>query len=92
MNKQNRKRLIDREQDDSCCWGRLESGEKQKGKSTHGHGQQCGDCGVEEGVKGINGNGKNTIKNKSKKKTQPKQTDFDRSIKEASPEIMTVKV
>ena len=38
---------------------------KQKGKGTHGHGQQCGDCGgaegwvqVEEGIKGINGDGK----------------------------------
>ena len=37
-------------------------GSEQKGKSTHGHGQQCGDCWGEEGIKVLNGNGKNTIK------------------------------
>ena len=31
---------------------------EQKGKRTHGHGQQCGDCWEEEGMKGLNGNGK----------------------------------
>ena len=34
--------------------GRIE----QKGKRTHGHGQQCGDCWGEEGIKSLNGNGK----------------------------------
>ena len=36
------------------------------GKRTHGHGQQC--AGGEEGVRGLNGNGKNIIKIKKKKK------------------------
>ena len=31
---------------------------EQKGKKTHGHGQQCGDCWGEEGRREINGNGK----------------------------------
>ena len=36
---------------------------EQKGKKTHGHGQQCGDWGGGEGrIRGINGNGKNIIK------------------------------
>ena len=35
---------------------------KNKGKRTHGHGQPCGDCWEERGIKGLNGNGKNTIK------------------------------
>ena len=46
-----------------------DGGIEQKGKSTHGHGQQGGDCGaqggwmeVEEDVTEVNGNGKNTIK------------------------------
>ena len=47
---------------------------EQKRKRTHGHGQQCGDCevwgrrvgGGEEGIRGINGNGKNTLTNRSK--------------------------
>ena len=30
-------------------------------KKTHGHGQQCGDCGGEGSIRRINGNGKNTI-------------------------------
>ena len=34
---------------------------EQKGKRTHGHGQQCGDGG-EGDVRGINGKGKNTVK------------------------------
>ena len=44
--------------------GRLggRGGIKQKGKRTRGHGQQCGDCQGEEGIKGLKGNGKNTIK------------------------------
>ena len=32
-------------------------GIEQKGKRTHG--QQCGDCWGEEGIRGLNGNGKN---------------------------------
>ena len=42
-------------------WG---GGTEQKGKRTHGHGQQCGDCRREESIRGLNGNGKNTIVNK----------------------------
>ena len=44
--------------------GRLGGGGiEQKGKRTHGHGQQCGDGWGEEGKRGLNGNGKNiTIK------------------------------
>lgn len=39
--------------------GRSEGGGiKQKGKRTNGHGQQCGDCQEEVGIRGINGNGK----------------------------------
>ena len=34
--------------------GRIE----QKGKRTHGHGQQCGDCWGERCKRGLNGNGK----------------------------------
>ena len=51
---------------------------KNKSERTHGHVQQCGDCRglwwveVEEGIVGINGHGKNTIKiimyNKNKNK------------------------
>ena len=44
LNKQNRDRLTDGEQDDSQ-WGGVRGGAiEQKGKRTHGHGQQCGDC------------------------------------------------
>ena len=47
---------------------RLGDGEtEQKGERTHGHRQQCGDCWGEGGVRGPNGNGKNTVKNKSNK-------------------------
>ena len=38
--------------------GLLGGGKEQKGKRTHKHGQQCGDCKGEESIKGINGNGK----------------------------------
>ena len=37
-------------------------GIEQKGKRTHRHGQQCGDCWGEECIRGLNGNGKNIIK------------------------------
>ena len=37
-------------------------GMEQKGKRTHGHGQQCGDCWGEVGIRELNGNGKNIIK------------------------------
>ena len=42
-------------------------GTEQKGTRTQGHGQQCGDCcgGEKVGIRGLNGNGKNTIKIKS---------------------------
>ena len=36
------------------------TGMEQKGKRTHGHGQQCGDC---YGGRGLNDNGKNYNKN-----------------------------
>ena len=39
--------------------GRSEGGgTEQKGKRTHGHGQQCGDCWGERGISGLNGDGK----------------------------------
>ena len=43
-------------------------GIEQNGKGIHGHGQQCDDdCrGGEKGIRGLNGNGKNTIKNRKK--------------------------
>ena len=37
-------------------------GIEQKGKRTHGHGQQCGDCWGLGGIRGLKGNVKNTIK------------------------------
>ena len=37
-------------------------GIEQRGKRTHEHGQQCGDCGREEDVRELNSNGKKTIK------------------------------
>ena len=40
-------------------------GIEQKAKRTHRHGQQCGDCWA---IRGLNGNGKNTIKIKLKSK------------------------
>ena len=43
--------------------GVKELGGEQKGKRTRGHGQKCGDYGGGwEGIRGLNGNGKNTIK------------------------------
>ena len=33
-------------------------GNVQKGKRTHGHGQQCGDCRGQGGIWVVNGNGK----------------------------------
>ena len=42
---------------------RLGGGEfEQKGKRTHAHGQRYGNCCGEGGIRGLNGNGKNTIK------------------------------
>ena len=39
--------------------GKLEgAGIEQKGKRTHGHGQQSGDCQGEGDIRGLNGNGK----------------------------------
>ena len=55
MNKLNQQakqdRLIDGEQDNSYEEEGRGGGVEQKGKRTHGHGQQCGDCGV-KGHKG----------------------------------------
>ena len=49
--------------------GRLRGGGiEQRGKRIHGHGQQCGDCWGEGNIRGLNGNGKNTIKIKLKNK------------------------
>ena len=51
--KQNRDRLIGREQDDSYWGGRLRDGGMEwKGKRTQQHGQHYGDCSGEEGIKG----------------------------------------
>ena len=56
-------------------WRGLEGGGiEQKRKRTHGRGQQCGDCCEEEGIRGLNGNGKNTIKTIIKK-INKKQTN-----------------
>ena len=46
LTKQNRDRLIDGEQMTANRGGRQLGGGaiEQKGKRTHGHGQQCGDC------------------------------------------------
>ena len=62
LNKQNRDRLTDGEQDDSQ-WGGVRGGAtEQKGKRTHGHGQQHGNYNRLEGIRGINGNGKIQLK------------------------------
>ena len=37
-------------------------GIEQKGKRTHGHAQKCGDCWGSGSIRGLKGNGKNTIK------------------------------
>ena len=37
-------------------------GIEQRGKRIHGHGQQCGDCWGEWGIRGLKVNVKNTIK------------------------------
>ena len=45
------------------CRGWLGGGKiEQKGRRTHGHGWQCGDCWGEVDMRGLIGNGKNTIK------------------------------
>ena len=56
-------------------------GIKQKGKRTHGHGQQCGDCWGARSIKGLNGNGKKIQQrlNFKKKKIQ-KNEDSVRSL------------
>ena len=39
--------------------GRFKGGRnEQKGKKTHGHGQQCGDCEGAESIRGLNSNAK----------------------------------
>ena len=42
-------------------------GIEQKGR-THGHGQQCGDCCGQRGIRGRNANEENTIKIRKKQK------------------------
>ena len=60
LTRKNGDRLLDREQDDS----QLRRGDVggggmgQKGKRTHGRGQQWGGCEEEGDVRGLNGNGK----------------------------------
>ena len=49
---------------DSYWEGRLGGrGIEQKGKRTHGHGQQCSSCWGERGIKGLNDNGEKDNKN-----------------------------
>ena len=39
-------------------WGELGGeGIEQKGRRIHGHGQQCGDCWGEAGIRGLDDNG-----------------------------------
>ena len=67
------RRLIDSEQTDSSCGGGGlgRGGIEGKIKRALGQRQQCGGCrgrawvDVAEGVRGVNGNGKNTIKSNS---------------------------
>ena len=40
-------------------WGRGSLGDEQMGERTQAYGQQCDDCWREEGIRGVNGNGKN---------------------------------
>ena len=49
--------------------GRLGGGGiEQEGKRTHGYGQQCGDCGGEDGIRGLSGNRKEYNNKKIKRK------------------------
>ena len=48
--------------------GEKVEGLSKKDKRTHGHGQQCGDYWGVGGIRGVNGNGKNTINIKLKSK------------------------
>ena len=62
LNYQAKHRFIDGEQmtaSRGCLRG---GGFEQKGKRTHGNVQECGDCWVEGDIRGLNGNGKNTIR------------------------------
>ena len=43
---------------------------------THGRGQPCGDCGEGRNIRGLSGNGKNTIKNKKIKGIAPLAQEF----------------
>ena len=48
--------------------GKLGSGGiEHKGKRIHGHGQQCNNCWGKGCIRGLNGNGKNTINFKLRK-------------------------
>ena len=60
-------------------------GIEQKGKRTHGQGQQCGDCLGGESIRGLNGNGKkNTRKIKSKKKRKKRKKHGPNDEQESS--------
>ena len=50
--------------------GGQRGGIEQKGKRTHGHGQQCGDCWGEGSIEVLNDSGKNTMKKKINKTKQ----------------------
>ena len=66
------------EQDDSGHRRWLgDRGTGQKGKRTHGYGQYCGDCWGKGSIRGLNGNGKNTIKIKLKKLKVKKLKPYD---------------
>ena len=54
-------------------------GIEENGKKTHGHGQQCGDYWGKWGIRGLNGNGKNTIKIKSKNKLNKTEDERNKS-------------
>ena len=62
LNKQNIKRLIESRMTATGLRERGGGGTEQKGKRTHGHGQQCGGCSGGGVIVGINGNRKNIIK------------------------------
>ena len=75
---------MDRGQDNIYWQGRLGGGWiKQKGKRTHGYGQHYGGCGT--GIRGWNGNGRNTIKNKILKN----ETKFLAMCSNSPPEDLT---
>ena len=61
-------RLVDGEQMTATGVGKLGGGgNEQKGKRTHRHGQQCGNCRGQGSIRELNGNGKKYNKHKSTK-------------------------